>query len=305
MLVSIVVPTFNRLTCLDRALESISFQTETRFEVVVVNDGGANASDVIARWARQMSIQYIDLPLNAGLARARNMAIQCALGDVLCFLDDDDVMLAGHLKAGAEQLARADTDAVHTHVAVCDQFIAAGAGPTADQIKAHYDAAFDGRLLQICNFMPVNAVFIRKREDVPIVFDEDLRQLEDWDLWLRLHVNYGYRFSTVPMTTTVYHRLPGSGSMTDASHSSADAALRFRESFRAVMSRYPSDDSVVRQGRELHDHYYGVVAQASASGKGEPPFLYERFVALMDAFVRQRIDGASVRQQIDSLFRER
>jgi glycosyltransferase involved in cell wall biosynthesis len=302
MLISIIVATFNRPERLENALKSISLQEGARFEVIVVNDGGADVSEIVARWSRAMSVRYVQLPVNAGLARARNAAIREARGDVVAFLDDDDVMLAGHLRAGVQELADSDdVDAVYTQVALCDEFIAPGAVPTANQIKAHYRAAFDERLLLICNFMPVNAVFVRRREDVPILFDEELPQLEDWDLWLRLHLRCGYRFRAVPLTTTVYHRVPGFRSMTNSSHTSADEAMRFRDTFRKVIDLYPSDDGLVRQGRALHDHFYTVVANVSSAGHRDATFAYERFVEWMAAFAARGIDATTVRARIDSL----
>ena len=302
MLISIVVPTFNRPERLENALESISLQEGARFEVIVVNDGGADVGEIVALWSRVMSVRYVQLPVNAGLARARNAAIREARGDIIAFLDDDDVMLAGHLRAGVQELGDSDVvDAVYTQVALCDEFIAPGAVPTAHQIKAHYRAAFDDRLLLICNFMPVNALFIRRRDAIPILFDEGLPQLEDWDLWLRLHVRFGYRFRAVPLTTTVYHRVPGFRSMTNSSHTSADEAMRFRDTFRKIADRYRSDDDLVQQGRALHDHFYTAVANASSAGRFELAFAYERFVEWMAAFAAQGLDATTVRARIDSL----
>jgi glycosyltransferase involved in cell wall biosynthesis len=283
MRVSIVITTFNRVRSLDNALRSVSLQSGVPFEVIVVNDGGVTVSDTVERWARHMPLQYVHLPDNKGLARARNEGIRRASGDILCFLDDDDLMLAGHLRAGTEALSDADVDAAHTHVAVCDEFVAPGAVPAANQIKAYYRSSFDSRLLLVCNFIPVNAIFIRTRDAVPISFDEELPHLEDWDLWLRLHNRFGYRFKTVPQTTAVYHRVPGFSSITSRAHASPDAATRFRQTFRRIVDRYPSSDALVRQGRALHDDFYGVVAQVSR----ESAFSYEQFVESMEAFIRQ------------------
>jgi glycosyltransferase involved in cell wall biosynthesis len=301
MLISVIVATFNRPERLENALKSLSLQSGAQFEVIVVNDGGVAVHELIALWSRVMSIRYVPLRVNGGLARARNAAIRESRGEVITFLDDDDLMLEGHLRAGAEGLCDGDVDAAYTQVALCAEFITPGAVPAASQTKAHYRAAFDSRLLLICNFMPVNAVFIRRRSDVPLLFDEELAQLEDWDLWLRLQERAGYRFKAIPLTTTVYHRVPGVRSMTNSSHTSADAALRFQGTFRQVTARYPSSDDLVRQGRALHEHFYSVVAEASRGGRGELAFAYERFVEWMEAFTARSLDAATIRARIDSL----
>ena len=300
-LLSVVVATWNRPERLAEALKSLALQgDDVRFEVIVVNDGGVDVADVIAPWARMMTVQYVRLDENSGLAHARNEGIRRAGGDVLCFLDDDDVMLPGHLRGGVEQL-NGVVDGVCTHVAVCDEFVAAGSIPQPEQIKARYAATFDDRLLMICNFLPVSAMFLRRRSGASIEFDESLEQLEDWDLWLRLRQQAGYQFKTVPRATAVYHRVPGFGSMTNRSHESADEALRFRETFRRIVARYPSKDEIIAVGRELHQHFYAAVAQARGSGAPVNPFAYERFVECMEAYTRGAFTAEAARERIDAV----
>lgn len=298
---SVIVATWNRPERLDEALNSISLQGEAvPFEVVVVNDGGVDVSDVVARWARGMAVQCVNLDTNVGLARARNEGIRRARGDILCFLDDDDIMLAGHLSAGARHL-NGEVDAACVHVAVCDEFVTAGSVLRPTQVKAHYGAPFDDRLLMICNFIPVSAAFIRRRGDVSVAFDEALSQLEDWELWLRLRQQLGYRFKTVPVTTAVYHRVPGFASMTGRSRESADVALSFRDTFRQITSRYPSRDKIVTEGRALHDHFYAALAHTRRNSERVHPFAYEQFVACMAAFTREEISAEDAQARIDAL----
>jgi hypothetical protein len=300
-LLSVIVATWNRPDRLHEALKSISLQrADVPLEVIVVNDGGTDVGEIAGLWARVMAVQYVQLERNSGLAHARNEGIRRARGDILCFLDDDDVMLPGHLRTGAEQLG-SDVDVVRTHIAVCDQFVPAGSAPTPAQVKARYAAEFDERLLLICNFVLVHSVFIRRRNDVRIAFDTSLSQLEDWDLWLRLRQQSGYRFKTVPLTTAVYHRVPGFNSMTSPARESASVALGFRATFREIVSRYPSDDEIVVAGRALHDHFYSVLAQASENGVPVDRFAYERFVECMAAFAAGSLSAAAARERIAAL----
>lgn len=278
MLISIIVPTYNRPEQLTNALESIALQRDARFEVIVVNDGGADVSGVIAHWNGRLTIQHVHLKENGGLARARNEGIRRARGEVLAFLDDDDVMLSGHLKTGAQALASSDIDVVYTQVAVCSEFIEPGNTPQPNQVKAYYRSPFDTRLLRVCNFIPVNAIFIRRPENEAILFDETLGLLEDWELWLRLHVNLGYRFRAVPAVTAVYHRVRGFGSMTGR----ADEIARFEATFRKVTGRYPSEDPAVQRGRACHADFYTKVAPIER----DSAFSYERFVSTMEEMIR-------------------
>ena len=110
--VSVVLTTFNRPERLEHALHSIALQRGVELKVIVVNDGGVDVGDTVARWGERMSVQHVHLPVNGGLARARNEGIRRANGNVLTFLDDDDVMLADHLQTGVEALSESGQDAV-------------------------------------------------------------------------------------------------------------------------------------------------------------------------------------------------
>jgi glycosyltransferase involved in cell wall biosynthesis len=94
MLVSVVLPTFNRAKQLARALDSVLAQTYGQLEVLVVDDGSTDeTSGVIeGRYHDEPRVVYLRQE-HAGVARARNTALERARGDVIAFLDSDDEYL--------------------------------------------------------------------------------------------------------------------------------------------------------------------------------------------------------------------
>lgn len=106
MLISIIIPVFNRETLIVEALESVVKQKQRPVEVIVVddgsNDGSAVAAESFAKKNAQagLSIRIIRKE-NAGSTKARNAGIQAATGEALLFLDSDDVLCP----LGLEQLA--------------------------------------------------------------------------------------------------------------------------------------------------------------------------------------------------------
>ncbi|NDC63353.1 MAG: glycosyltransferase [Planctomycetia bacterium] len=90
-LVSVVIPTFARLRTLRDCLDALGRQTlpSTRFEVVVVDDGGPEPLDaVVGEFASRLALRLVRQE-NAGPAAARNRGAREATGDLLAFTDDD------------------------------------------------------------------------------------------------------------------------------------------------------------------------------------------------------------------------
>ncbi|HEU4837333.1 MAG TPA: glycosyltransferase family A protein [Pyrinomonadaceae bacterium] len=87
-LVSVIIPVYNGARHLRAALESVFAQTYRPIEVIVVDDGSADDSGVIAQSFPE--VRYIR-QANQGVAAARNNAIAVAGGEFFAFLDQDDV----------------------------------------------------------------------------------------------------------------------------------------------------------------------------------------------------------------------
>src|SRR5512138_952083 len=98
---SAVVSTCDRAELLRGALESLCHQTLAvdEFEVVLVDDGSSDATrDGALSFRSRLPIRYA-FERNAALAAARNLGLFMARGEVLLFLDDDDVSDPGLLEA--------------------------------------------------------------------------------------------------------------------------------------------------------------------------------------------------------------
>jgi glycosyltransferase involved in cell wall biosynthesis len=100
MLISIIVPTRNRISLLTRTLQAIRLQTHERFEVLVIDDGSnadtrAHYPALFADLGQQFQLHHVgtDGQRGQGPSASRNLGIQLAQGDVLAFCDDDDVLV--------------------------------------------------------------------------------------------------------------------------------------------------------------------------------------------------------------------
>jgi glycosyltransferase involved in cell wall biosynthesis len=104
---SVVICTYNRAPLLDKVLDSLCRQTLPLrdFEVVIINDGSIDDTEAVsASYASKLSLRYI-YQRNAGLASAKNHGLFASRGDVVLFLDDDDIageaLLEEHVKTHA------------------------------------------------------------------------------------------------------------------------------------------------------------------------------------------------------------
>jgi GT2 family glycosyltransferase len=110
--ISVVIPTFNRLPRLQRVLAALAEQTvpEDAFEVVVVSDGSTDGTDAyLTSGATPVTVRAISQP-NQGPAAARNAGVDAAVAELVLFLDDDVVPtpalverhLAAHRRHGGD-----------------------------------------------------------------------------------------------------------------------------------------------------------------------------------------------------------
>jgi glycosyltransferase involved in cell wall biosynthesis len=89
-LVSVVIPTSNRIDLLGRAIKSVVNQTFTDWEIIVVDDASIDTTESIMSEKKSEQIHYIRFHNKSGGAVARNTGIKNSKGDFIAFLDDDD-----------------------------------------------------------------------------------------------------------------------------------------------------------------------------------------------------------------------
>jgi glycosyltransferase involved in cell wall biosynthesis len=181
--VSVILPTYNHAHFLPFSLRSVLGQSLQDFEVLVVDDGSRdNTSDVVKQFP-DPRIHYI-YQANRGLAAARNTGIRAASGDYLAFLDADDVFSPCKLEAQVHWLQQ------HPECG-----FVAGAWSYIDEDGQYIGEYRPGNRapelhvqnwLYGCRVNPISVLVARAWVNQVGGFDEHLRQVEDYDLWLRL-----------------------------------------------------------------------------------------------------------------------
>jgi glycosyltransferase involved in cell wall biosynthesis len=197
-LLSVVIPTWNRAHIICEAIESALGQRSGQVEVIVVDDGSSdNTVDVLAK-SFGSHIRLLPLRRRGGAGAARNAGIGLASGELIAFLDSDDLWLPGKLDAELKVLER-----FPEAEAVISDSVSFMEGRAEDRTRFMSNgllAASNGqaRWLNECKWLWTNSqngvatCSITLRRNLvdrlgQVLFAEDLVRCEDWEFELRLY----------------------------------------------------------------------------------------------------------------------
>jgi len=233
--VSVIMPCHNGQTYVAAAVESVLRQTYTNFEILAVDDGSSDDTPNILRSLAAADPRVITWSQSAcgTAAAARNAAVARARGELVAFLDDDDLFHPEKLERSLVGFARRpDIQVVfHDHVrfrhdpheAEASRFLASRSyvATAADALESIGPSWFvaSPEFYRFSSLeyvgMVTNAVMIRRKTllDEPVVFQTNLRNGEDVDLWLRLIHRCTIAYCDEALS---YYRLTGSGVSSDA-----------------------------------------------------------------------------------------
>ncbi|MCW1147843.1 glycosyltransferase family 2 protein [Flavobacterium lacisediminis] len=97
LLVSIIIPTYNRTQYLKLTLDSIKNQNFKDYEVIVIDDG-TPGDDNLLLCEKYEKVAYVKIPNSGGPSKPRNIGISKAVGKYIAFVDDDDIWLPNKLE---------------------------------------------------------------------------------------------------------------------------------------------------------------------------------------------------------------
>jgi glycosyltransferase involved in cell wall biosynthesis len=200
-LVSLLIPAYNGEELIDEALASATSQTYPRVEVIVVDDGSSDRTAEVA--ARHDGVTVIRQQ-NTGPAGARNRALAISSGEVVAFLDQDDVMLPQRLEV---QVGRLLADpSVSVTLAGEETFVEEGASmPDWDRIVAPGLFGDAGERETLVN--SISIVTWRRSFETIGLFDEAIFGGDDLDWLLRAsEAGLGIERIEMPLLRRRIHR---------------------------------------------------------------------------------------------------
>ena len=184
--VSVIIPSYNCARYLGRAIDSASAQTYKDYEILVVDDGSTDdTKDVAMQYGRKVTYLYQQ---NRGVSAARNHAILKANGELLAYLDADDMWYPEKLERQVAFLdVHQECGMVHSEMSVINE---------QDEILhlRFYEETKRSvpqghcvqQLLMRCHIQPLTVVERRSSFDRVGGFDERLLVAEDYLHWIMI-----------------------------------------------------------------------------------------------------------------------
>ena len=169
-LVSIIIPAFNHKEALETCLKSIEAQTYSNLEIIVVDDGSTDGTEVaFASQSSTHPYRFVRQE-NRGAPAARNAGAQMANGTFLIFVDADVTL---------------QKDAIERMVMALEEH------PDASFVYSSF--RFGGKRFRVGPFDPsalrrgplIHTTSLIRKDFFP-GFDESLKKFQDWDLWLTI-----------------------------------------------------------------------------------------------------------------------
>jgi glycosyltransferase involved in cell wall biosynthesis len=191
MLVSVIIPTYNRASTIVPVIESVLEQTYKKIEVIVVDDGSSDGTEhVLKNFGDRISVIRQE---NAGPSAARNRGVAVSKGEIVAFLDSDDHWMPDKIERQVSLMGRLGPDVC---CCVCNAWVR---GTEGEDSGNTFDSAgirltfIEGQWTNpqdvlATRFLLFNQVVAVRREAFDRVggFNEALRLLEDYELAVRL-----------------------------------------------------------------------------------------------------------------------
>jgi len=239
--VSVIIPTYNRVHLVGRAIRSVLNQTYQDFEIIVVDDGSTDNTEEVVESFNDPRIRYIRHEKNRGGSAARNTGIRASRGEYVAFLDSDDEWLPEKLE---KQLSVFEEDS--TCGAVYTDFLYMLPDGNVKLCQNYHPEGWILKKLLSSNVVGTTSTVIVKRECFETVglFDESLLSCQDWDMWIRIAKRYSFRKVPEPLTKYRVHQ--------DRITTDFRAVWR---GHRAIMGKYMADIRALGRCLEAYHNF--------------------------------------------------
>lgn len=188
-LVSVIMPVYNRVNIVKKAIESVLNQSYSNIELIIVDDGSVDGTLKVLEEIKDERIILIKNKENQGQVKSRNIAIKVTKGEYITYLDSDDIWDENFILATMGGFSKLkDADLIYSGQRMFED----------NTIFAVRFGSFNKSLLRNKNYIGINTIIHSAKifKDIG-VFDESLKRCEDWDLLERISAKF--KIYSIPM----------------------------------------------------------------------------------------------------------
>lgn len=184
MLVSVIIPTYNREKYIKKALYSVFLQSYQDFEIIIVDDGSTDdTKNILEPYLKDPRVFYI-YQQNQKVSRARNNGIRRARGEYIALLDSDDYWLDNKKLEKQVNFFKNNPDYLLTSGGIVR--VAESGQGISRVLNPQSDGAIRKSMLFSCLFTPSGAMFRKSIFEKIGGFNETSDVSEDWEFFLQV-----------------------------------------------------------------------------------------------------------------------
>jgi glycosyltransferase involved in cell wall biosynthesis len=203
--ITLIIPVYNRPKEIDELLQSLTLQTASEFEVIIVEDGSdISSEDIVNQYADKLTISYFKIP-NGGPGKARNYGAANAVTDYLIVLDSDCIIPPDYIMNVRNEIAVTGADAFGGPDRAADDFTDIQKAINYSMTSFFTTGGIRGGKKKMDKFYPRSFnMGIRRQVYESLNGFSDMRFGEDIDFSIRLY-KAGYKVCLFS-SAWVYHK---------------------------------------------------------------------------------------------------
>lgn len=257
-LISIILPVFNAETTIAETIHSVLAQTLIDFELLIINDGSTDATLDIISTIDDPRINIFTFP-NSGVVKSRNRGLEKASGELISFIDADDLWTPNKLERQWHALqANSNASVAYSWT----NYINASGKFVREGWHSQADGDVYAELAKNCFIENGSNILFRRLILSEIDgFDDSLLMCEDWDFYLRLAEKF--QFVCVPEPQILYRISPQS-----RSNNLLQMERDGLEVLRRTFARSPKRLQTVRT-QSIRNYYHYLIYRALGDAKSQ------------------------------------
>ena len=189
---SVIIPVYNGVETISRAIDSVLAQSYPAHEIIVVDDASKDNTAELIQSKYGAKVQFIQKLTNQGSSATRNKGMDAATGNYIAFLDADDVWHKDKLLLLNTILTSQPNITLFYHPFTQENIVDKALPENITLYKLPLIKLLPG------NFIATSCIVIKNNP--ALRFEGSMRYMEDFDLCLRLGYKYKLYFIKIPLT---------------------------------------------------------------------------------------------------------